>query len=1269
MLIDKKRNGAQKQRRAIRHCFQRFLYVFLCVALVLGGSSFALAEETTPQSADAAFPVPAAAPTDWTDRPDILNLSLTDLQYKDGSQWKNLTKNGNAYTFPANIAVESLDELNIGLQFDVDNDAIGYLVAPGDTFTLSLPDALPISPGVTTGECHSNGSVVATYTADHTSNTLVFTFTQEIDSSATFGGGCTFSLNLDKNKLNSSGPTTVDIDLLNTGSPDASITFPGRSVPSGVSKEGTYDPATGQIVWEIIVGTGTKGVDLDGYKLTDTLPADLTFVSAGIKQGSTLTPIPDFDANGYTFTTGDKTPQTITVVTQVNEDAVAANTGMSAINNAMLSHNTDTEPAPGAWTGTDTVTVPPTTLEKKGTQVDANTIRWEIKISTGEPAGMLLDAVVTDKLSADLTFVAGSVKLNNKDIADFAAEGAGASLDTASNTLTVTMPQRISGTYTIRFDTTVTNGALPGAPGTVPKVENEAKMTWRLPFGTGKTVNIISPKIETGFNSVFLNKSSPSFDHETGYITWRIDPTVRLNSYTQAEVTDTIESDQEFVADSVVVKYGNTAMSDAAIAAIFSIDATQRDMAFAFSSNVADANYAADLDKVVIEYKTKALNYFSENHVDHTYNNSAHLDVDKPAYFADTSASRKVKNEMLKKDAAYTFNEAENEGYMHYTVKINATKTALTDAVITDDIGAMITKITDLAGGTISGLPAPDWSLDLEKSYLNDTSATLASLITGGKASYQSKLLSLALGDTSDTHTLHLYLRLANKDDFFQKGVKISAQNNISITADELPSGSAAFSVASPVTAENTIENKLSVKKSSPCVVSETGSYIEWNVHINPNGTTLTSPIVIDTLPMGLEFDSSSVVLSRSTHGANGRIDTAGSPVDPALYQANIKDNKLNVTLPRDNDSYTLTYRTYIVGEVMGGNAKNDIDLYDDSVALDTSAASQGVSNSAWGYLTRTTACVIEKTDADALTATAVPGATYGIFTTADASGIPFKTGITDEDGKTVFRGLAFNAQYFVKEMAAPDGYALDPAVYPYKSDVPASKLADIPPLAVAEKRTSADVTIQKADANTPDLFLQGVAFTLARTFDGAEPDGLPVQLTLNNGKYEYTGTDAAAEPTEATTAQDGRITFASLPRDTYILTETQPLDGYLAPDDPHFKFEIGMDDSVVFDTASGISAAGIITNTPEDPPTTPTPSTTPPADPTITPSPSPSPTNTQGGAAGGTASETGRLDAPASGTVKTGDTQVNPILWLLIACGAAVCVIVVLVVLKKKHK
>lgn len=1236
--------------------------------LVFCNAAFAFAQEAPPETATgASLFVPAAVANDWTSRPDILNPSLTGLQYKDGGQWKDLTKSGNSYSFPPTVSVESLTELNIGFQFDVNNASGVDVVQPGDTFTLSLPTALPISSGLTSGDCHSGGNVVANFIVDHTSNQITFTFTSGIDGWDAFGGGCAFALNIDHNALNASGPTTVDIDLLGTGTPDASITFPGRSVPNGVSKSGTYDPATGCITWEIVVGTDTKGVELDGYTLTDTLPTDLTLVSADIIQGGTPVPIPDFAGNGYTFAAGDKTPQTLVVVTQADEDAVSANTGMNITNDAILSHGADTEPSPGAWKGSDTVSIPATGLQKSGTQVDANMIRWEIKLNTGDPAGTLLDAVVTDRLSPDLTLVANSVKLNNKNISDFAAQGASVSCD-AGNLLTINMPTTITGSYTIRFDTTVANGSLTGAD---PQVQNQAKMQWKLPFGNGKIVNVASPQIEAGFNSVFLNKSSPSFDHEKGYITWRIDPTVRLNSYNLAKITDSIRLDQEFVPNSVVVKYQNIPMSDTAVAAIFSIDASQRDMTFVFSSNAAAPNYAADLDQVVIEYQTKALPYFTQNRVSHKYENSAHLDVDSASYTADGSASRDITNDMLKKDAAYAFNEAENEGYMKYTVTINASKTALTDALISDDIGALVTKVTNLTGGAISGLPEPDWFLDLEKSYLDDPSRTLSSLIAGNDGTYQNKLLLVFLGDTSDTHTLYLYLRLANKDDFLMQGVKISAQNNVSITANELPSGSAAFSVSSPVTAENTIENKLSVKTSSPCAITDAGSYIEWSVHINPNGATLKSPVIMDTLPTGLEFDSSSIKLYRSTHNANGRIGAAGDLVNTALYQTSIKNNKLSVTLPKDNDSYTLTYRTYVVGEIMGGNAKNDITLYDDNAALDTSVASQSVSNSAWGYLSRTTACVIEKTDADALTATCVPGAQYGVFTTPDASGMPFKTGITDADGKIVFRGLTFGAQYYIKEMSAPTGYALDPVIYPYQSTVPASRLADIAPLAVAEKRASASLVIQKTDALTPDLFLQGVLFTLARTFDGAKPDGVPVQLALNSGTYEYQGTDATLEPTQVETARDGNIAFASLPRDTYILTETQPLEGYLAPDDPHAIFEILADGSVVFDTATGISATGVISNTPKDPPTTSSPAPTPSSDPTpsVDISPAPSSTNTSGGATSDMQSGPNDPDAQASGIAKTGDAHIDPLIWLLVAVSAAACVIIVLVVLKKKQQ
>ncbi len=79
----------------------------------------------------------------------------------------------------------------------------------------------------------------------------------------------------------------------------------------------------------------------------------------------------------------------------------------------------------------------------------------------------------------------------------------------------------------------------------------------------------------------------------------------------------------------------------------------------------------------------------------------------------------------------------------------------------------------------------------------------------------------------------------------------------------------------------------------------------------------------------------------------------------------------------------------------------------------------------------------LTKTSADASymqgnSSYSLAGATYGVYTTSDASGTPIATFTTDENGHAELAKSLGNGTYTVKETKAPKGYKLDKNVYTF---------------------------------------------------------------------------------------------------------------------------------------------------------------------------------------------------------------------------------------------
>ncbi|MBS7388619.1 MAG: hypothetical protein KIG30_08670, partial [Eubacteriales bacterium] len=140
-------------------------------------------------------------------------------------------------------------------------------------------------------------------------------------------------------------------------------------------------------------------------------------------------------------------------------------------------------------------------------------------------------------------------------------------------------------------------------------------------------------------------------------------------------------------------------------------------------------------------------------------------------------------------------------------------------------------------------------------------------------------------------------------------------------------------------------------------------------------------------------------------------------------------------------------------------------------------------------------------------------GALFGLYDNAGATGDPVKTAYTDQKGKGQFTDLAAGT-YYVREIAAPNGYVLDTTVRELM--IGGNNAWDVE--TNIENRLK-QYTLKLTKKGDDGKLLAGVEFTIS-------------------------GTDIV--PMTAESGQDGVVTFEGLHFGKYTITETKAPQGYI---------------------------------------------------------------------------------------------------------------------------
>ena len=1167
---------------------------------------------------------------DVTDDVDQLALGVGRLRWQDAKgDYKDVVRGSDgAYRLPTPF--EGVKALNLELSFKVLKDDDTRTISSGDCFTFALDQVasdgltryFTISDIASPQDIIFGGVPVATYVL--VGNKLKVTFDDNVSFESGYTniqGGVSLSFGLNDAAFGSDDETGIDLVLQDISNPVHLVVPPKTSTVDGIEKKGVYDPGQRTVTWTIEAGAKTPGLDLAGMRIVDTYDAAaLDFVSASTvsADGKTATAItPDVGTPGtcaYTFPAGSIAPQTLNIVTKVQDGALP--TGADAVelrNSVELQRGSSPlVPGPAAQTSA-TASVAPMGIAKKGEQIDGDTVRWSITVNDKQDA-WLWNAVVTDELASNLTYVGGTLKVDGGDVPVHANEPTvKPSSDYATlvnNTLKFYFLDTeksshgsspiISKRHTLTFET-----KLEAAKVEDVSVFNTAKLDGNWPDGPGPGLSFNnSMGINADYDFAFLAKSG-SIEGRSGVITWDVHPQTRTGAYDSAVLVDTIDaSDQRFVEGSVTLSYDGDEHQQAELVqkgwlAVAGQGTEADPTTLRFSLSGSDF---VDLNKVSIAYRTQAtVGYLEGTHgIDHTYRNTAKLEVSvNSASFEKTADARVTyRNDVISKSAEYEYDDVAGSGFLRYTLIANANEMELVDAVVSDDLSQLASVYYLKDGGEIP-VPSSAWVLDSGRTK-----------VKGGPHGEpyvdEHGVLHIELGEgasrtINSIYTIDVYLTLsdeARQTYLLDSGSGfIRTQNTARIEAES--AGGHVDREAPFVTTptKGDVANEL-VDKSSLLNVDD--GFIRWRIDANPQGAQLKNAVIKDVLNKSLQLDVASVTLYESEHAQDGLVDGSGlqsdawsDPADNdwkrvgAVFSVEPGDDGssvLNVHLPDEAKAYTLVYNTAIVEAVVAGEVQNRASLMNDGVEKGSGSHTQNVSEDAWGYLERTASYRFKKVDA--VNGDKQPlgkGVSFGLFED-QACTKQLKTVTPNDEGVFGFYGLKPGDTYWFKELTAPEGYVLDTTVRELAVPADAKGMQkDVGTVVNKRVEAHADVVIEKRFETEPgdDALAREARFSLVLHPLGIE-DAETVSVAFDGaaGAYRYAGVkpiDQAVElvTTKADAVGASTLALAGLPWGEYELRETSAQPGYI-PLGSVKKFTVSRDGSVAFDADDFDMASGV---------------------------------------------------------------------------------------------
>ena len=1071
----------------------------------------------------------------------------------------------------------------------------GRALKAGDYVSLPIPDGFSCA---NRGEMTSGGRLIATYQVE--GSALKITFAESVNAdqkNSEIKGGMDVELTFDAEGSKGKDKMAVVVPERGAGEPAIRLKLPEEpNKIDGIQKSGQLNNTTNEITWTVKVGTdaSSKGVSLDGVELTESLPEGLEIAENGVAATSAKGDVTVTQDGQKLTLSGANAVAPVTVMVKTN---IAADALTKAINDKQTELKLANQVSMGSSDGSlrfgektaanDTVSVKLSpAVEKQGTQIDSNTIRWTIKVNSQNPVRIYHGRIV-DELVQGLKYKKGSMRCNGGSVSEVSAQPQTdpwpghtlwAETGTDHETLHFYMNRDTSASYTITFDTTVSDGFMTGSTaGEEPKVHNEAMVFAEFPTGNGMIpVEYGIPGINTVFNTAKVNKTvSADGTKVRGQLAWTIYPSVRSSSYTTAQITDTIENNQRYCADTLKIyeaKGGNWQESTDALKQdrVFSVEFSESTKTLTLEYAKAKAQgsgHSTTLSDYKIMYETDALTYMQENNVSDKYENTAKLTVTEGSstYVSQGSASAKLKNEWAVKDTKFEY-DANGVPCFHYTITVNKNKIAnLTNVAIHDSIAdAIKLKSNDQN-------VSEDWAFDDTATKVRKGTGNIAE---GIAYSADKKDVTITFGTLSETVVVDLYAKYVGEKSKLTTGIykdqKVYSDNTAAIASVEVAAeGGNAISVKSNTKNRYEMDNTL-VKKEY--LSTDSSGNLVWQVIINPNSGQMGTVTIKDTIPKTQKYIQDSVKLYGADY-AGGTLKPAasGTPCTPK-FKVDKTNRYMELELGASDKPLILEYQTALVDK-NAKQATNDVQVSDGASNYGTATGEKDISAGDWGTMRSEGNLVLRKQDASIGSDMPLAGAEFTIY--EDVSGeITVDVGETADDGTVTFFGLDVPAgmqrTYYYRETKTPEGYQTDNEIHPVTVEKSETVTYPVDNFRKTENGQISKVALKKKfiytdKAGSPQA-AEGkqAAFRLMFYPYGEHNKSVakPVSVTGMEGSYRYSPSASGAVTEIKNNPETGRIEIEGLPWGYYGIQETGTAPGFCLDGAEHF-FEIRHNDSM----------------------------------------------------------------------------------------------------------
>lgn len=1104
----------------------RFQAIILCLVMLL----------TVVMPAQIVF----ALGNDQTENADIVRSLSLSYKLKGGSAFIDLVA-------PYKIADGTkIEKLHAKYGFEIQDNINGQTGEPnrtitsGDYYLIDLPEKLIVSNPTGGSILGNGGRAIAQYSfiEETTGNWKIkIEFTDYVDDPNEYDiyGQMEFDFTLDMTGVGEGTTTTIYIPIDNSTGISIDVTNPVPSPTKPISLTKTvssYNDLTRELVWNIKMLPDT-GI-FSGCVFTDTIDInrlDLKSIKHGsvtLVEGTDYTYDPFTGNIVYTIPDGrDGASYQNIVITTVAKRSIYGNLSATTISNKANLSGGDSYVDIDSNTASQTIT--PNWFGKSGTLFQGNKIQWTLTANTTQQS--MYNAVITDNLQADVMLDKSTVKLGNTAItvyddvhtpaADTEVYGIYTVNGDGTAILKIYLPRGKTNASTAKQTVTfVTSVKSPDTVVTADPVYNNTAtldanyITDGDGEGTLPTVNLNQVGVSVPYISVVKGHSAISADDKrNGTITWTITAASNLSDYGKSTIVDTLPSDQDYIADEIY--WGSTKINESTEPKA-EISADGRTLTITFNS----FNALSTQQSFTVKTKIKQEVYGQNINRNFTNKATGYLLDASTGSVLDTDSdddSVAISNTVIAKSSSLYNDNTTHQGInprVKFSITINNNLMPLSDVVISDNLNNIATEFKKSSESTFSTVSGVKWTyvpgtLSVTRSAGTRDSLDLAAI--AASSTYLNDIITIDFGSgvsVNDKYVITFTAELdVSQNDIFKENGTIRCKGNVAgIEADGLKTGV----ISSPATGNSEIKNEVLAKSGIQNVAEQ---QVTWSINLNQHRVALDSSRVVDTLPLGITLDPTSIKLYTNVIGTDGNfvtgstVETQGTPVnftytyEPATGVDMEGRYTLTVNLPDNKTDYVLRFATDVDRSLLGKQITNSAYYVGESqVPENTDTSTMTFSSTSGGGSTTKSSVTVNKKSKD--TGAAVDGAVFALhwLRNGDPNDAVFVRTLSTSNGSVIFRGLTRGEIYTITEVSAPNGYILDSPT-PIQFTAPATGTGDASPLTFYN-------TPIKSGSWTPTAMKKLDGKSIIHTFNFELNDGTTALLSgttqtkLSNGDY-----------------------------------------------------------------------------------------------------------------------------------------------------------------------